>query len=166
MTEHRYTHEELKAGQLPHQLFLFNLVGNHILLLIIAASNSSVPQVALIVPAISALIISYTLIKGRAQLKSDSEFIRCHWYVVLRRTRVFLIAYGLLAAAALLAWLLHSAMPIKEMAYAIVGGLGILPTMVLVLVLTVMESETLHHALRGEIPESLRKKVLGETAGV
>lgn len=164
MAENQYSHAELKAGQFPHQLFLFNLVGNHILLLIIAASNSSVPQVALIVPVISALIIAYTLIKGRAQMKSGSDFIRCHWYIVLRRTRIFLIAYALLGSAALVAWLVHTAMPIKEMAYAIVGGLGILPTMVLVLVLTVMESETLHHALKGEIPESLRRKVLGQGA--
>ncbi len=162
----QYTHAELRAGQLPHQLFLFNMVGNHILLSIIALSNSTVPWLALGVPIISCLIFAFTFILGSRQKNHPSEFIRCHWRVALTRTKIFMLAYALMMVAVLLAWLLHSVMPIKEMAYAIVAGLGILPTMVMVLVLTVMESETLNHALHGRIPDSLRAKYLTEVVAV
>ncbi|MEW5756268.1 MAG: hypothetical protein AB1810_08175 [Pseudomonadota bacterium] len=165
MSEHpQYTHEELRGGQFPHQLFLFNMVGNHILLSIIALSNSAIPWVALGVPILSCIIFAITFIMGSKQKNHTSEFVRCHWRVALTRTKIFLLAYALMIAAVGLAWMLHSVMPIKEMAYAIVGGLGILPTMVMVLVLTVMESETLNHALHGRIPDSLRAKYLAEPA--
>jgi hypothetical protein len=157
----QYSKNELKTGQLPHQLFLFNMVGNHILLSIIALSNSTVPWIAGGVPIISILIIAFTLLMGQKYKDDVSDFVKCHWRVVLKRTRIFMIAYVLVLTAAGLAWALNSMIPIKEMAYAIVGGLGILPTMVMVLVLTVMESETLHHALNGHVPDSLREKYLG-----
>ena len=157
-----YSKEELRLGQLPHQLFLFNMVGNHILLSIIALSNSSVPWLALGVPLIGCLIIGFTLIRGQSLKNHESDFIRANWRMVLKRTKVFMIAYGLLGVAVTIAWLVHDSIAIKEMAYAIVGGLGILPTMVMVLVLTVIESESLNHALKGELTEKQREQFLGE----
>jgi len=161
-----YSQSELKAGQLPHQLFLFNMVGNHILLTIIALSNSSVPWLALGVPVIGLGIILFTLIRGQSQKNHESEFVRCHWRMVLKRTKIFMIAYGLLGIAVAMAWMLHNSIAIKEMAYAIVGGLGILPTMVMVLVLTVIESESLNHAIKGELTDGEREKFLGQAPKV
>lgn len=163
MSESEYSQQELKAAQLPHQLFLFNMVGNHILLTIIALSNSTVPWLALGVPIISLFIVGYTFIRGMSQKNHESEFVRCHWRMVIKRTKLFMIAYALLGTAIAIAWLVHNSIAIKEMAYAIVGGLGILPTMVLVLVLTVMESESLNKATKGILDDSDRKKFLGET---
>ena len=157
-----YSKEELKLGQLPHQLFLFNMVGNHILLSIIALSNSSVPWLALGVPLLGCLIIGFTLIRGQSLKNHQSDFVKANWRMVLKRTKIFMIAYGLLGVAATIAWLVHDSIAIKEMAYAIVGGLGILPTMVMVLVLTVIESESLNNALKGELGDSDREKFLGE----
>lgn len=157
-----YSKEELKLGQLPHQLFLFNMVGNHILLSIIALSNSSVPWLALGVPVIGCLIIGFTLIRGMSLKNHESDFVRANWRMVLKRTKIFMVAYGLLGTAVTIAWLVHESIAIKEMAYAIVGGLGILPTMVMVLILTVIESESLNHALKGELTEKAREKFLGE----
>lgn len=161
-TTSKYSPQELKAGQFPHQLFLFNMVGNHILLTIIALSNSSIPWLAFGVPIIGLSIIAFTLIRGQSQKNHESEFVRCHWRMVLKRTKIFMIAYGLLGVAASVAWMLHSSIAIKEMAYAIVGGLGILPTMVMVLVLTVIESESLNHAMKGELTDGEREKFLGQ----
>ena len=157
-----YSKEELKLGQLPHQLFLFNMVGNHILLSIIALSNSSVPWLALGVPVIGCIIIAFTLIRGRSLQNHESDFIRANWRMVIKRTKLFMIAYGLLGVAVTIAWLVHDSMAIKEMAYAIVAGLGILPTMVMVLILTVIESESLNHALKGELTDKIREKFLTE----
>ena len=159
MSEQTYSKKELKAAQLPHQLFLFNMVGNHILLSIITASNSSFLWVTAIVPVISILVISYTLIRGRSEVNSDCLLISSHWQVVVKRTKIFLIAYVALFIGSVIAWLLYSyAGVMKELAFAVVGGLGILPVMVTVLVLTVMESETLGHALHGRLPASFNKE--------
>ncbi len=163
MSESKYSQQELKAAQLPHQLFLFNMVGNHVLMSVIALSNSTVPWLALIVPIVSLLIVGFTLIRGISQANHESEFIRCHWRMVIKRTKLFMITYALLAIAIGLAWLVHNSIEIKEMAYAIVVGLGILPTMVLVLVLTVMESESLNKATAGILDDRDREKFLGES---
>ncbi len=158
MSEYTYSKKELKAAQLPHQLFLFNMVGNHILLSIITASNSSHLWVTAIVPVIAILIFSYTLIRGRSEVNSDSLLIRSHWQIVVKRTKIFLIAYVMLFIGGVIAWLLYNYAGImKELAFAVVGGLGILPVMVTVLVLTVMESETLGHAMHGRIPASFKE---------
>jgi hypothetical protein len=41
----------------------------------------------------------------------------------------------------------------KELVYAFIGGLGILPTLVSVLILIVIESDSLHHARVGTLPK-------------
>jgi hypothetical protein len=48
----------------------------------------------------------------------------------------------------------------KEAVYAMIGGLGILPTLVSVLVLIVIESDSLHHARMGTLPKWALKRFL------
>ena len=151
----QYSQEELKTGQFPHQIFLFNMIGNHVLIALIALSNSSHLQVTVIPIIISLSILAYTLVRAPFHLKSESLYVRTHWSVALKRTKIFLITYALLFTAGLAAWLSYSYGGVmKEQAMAMAGGLGILPTMVVVLVLTILETETLHQALNGQIPKS------------
>ena len=162
--EQEYSHKELKTGQFPHQLFLFNMIGNHVLIALIALSNSSHLQVTVIPILISLSILAYTLIRAPFYLKSESLYIRTHWSVALKRTKIFLITYALLFTAGLTAWLSYSYGGVmKEQAMAMAGGLGILPTMVVVLVLTILETETLHQALNGQIPKSFLDRLSEST---
>jgi hypothetical protein len=46
----------------------------------------------------------------------------------------------------------------KELVYAFVGGLGILPTLVSVLILIVIESDSLHHARMGTLPKWAQRR--------
>lgn len=146
---------EIRSAQLPHQLFLFNAIGNHVLLTVITISVAmSNPMLTLLIPAISIAIIGFTLIKGATMVNHPSMLVRCHWAIVVRRTRIFLIGYLVLGLAATLGWLLFTYGGVmKELLYALVGGLGLLPFMVLILAFTIMESETLHHAGQGYVPE-------------
>lgn len=152
--------QEIRLAQLPHHLFLFNAIGNHVLLTVITVSVAmSNPLLTLLIPAISIAIIGYTLVKGPAMIKHQSMLVRCHWAVVMRRTRIFLIGYAALAGAATLAWILHTYVGVmKELLFALVGGLGLLPMMVLILALTIMESETLHNAGQGYVPDWVCKR--------
>jgi hypothetical protein len=157
-----YSKKELKEGQFPHQLFLFNMVGNHVLLALIAVSNSSHLEVTVIPVFISLMILAYTLIRAPARLRSESLFVRSHWQIALKRTKIFLIVYAVLFTAGMAAWLSYSYGGVmKEQAMALVGGLGILPTMVMVLVLTILETETLHHAMNARIPKTLAERLGG-----
>jgi hypothetical protein len=158
-----YSKKELKDGQFPHQLFLFNMVGNHVLVALIALSNSSHLEVTVIPVCISLAILAYTLIKAPARLKSGSLFVRSHWQIVLKRTRIFLITYAALFTVGLIAWLSYSyAGVMKEQAIALAGGLGILPTMVVVLVLTIMETDALHQAMNARIPKTMAERLGGD----
>ncbi len=151
---------EIKLAQLPHQLFLFNTIGNHVLLTVITISVAmSSPLWTLLIPVISLSIMGFTLIRGTALKNHASGLVRCHWQIVMRRTLLFLITYGVLAGAATMGWLLYAYGGVmKELAFALVGGLGLLPMMVMVLALTVIESETLTHAGKGWIPDwAIRK---------
>jgi hypothetical protein len=170
MTLHQnYSAEEKKEARLPHELFLFNMIGNHILLNVIVLSNVNVmPELGLIVPIIAVFIIAYILLKGPSKLKSESLLVRYHWHLVLKRTKIFLIGYGVLLVASLMGWLImlsnENVMP--ELIYAIIGGLGILPVMALVLILTVMDSESLYEVINGKTPKKVPPHLLGGNAEV
>jgi len=160
MSDQMYTHEEMKLAQLPHQLFVFNTIGNHVLLTVMTISVAmSSPLWTLIIPSLSLLIISYTFLRGRTLIQHESTLVRCHWGIVMRRTKIFLIGYIALAIAATLGVLLHTYTGVmKELLFALVGGLGLLPFMVLILTLTILESDTLNHANKGFVADSLIKR--------
>lgn len=152
--------QETRLAQLPHQLFLFNTIGNHVLLTVITISIAmSSPLWTLLIPFISICIIGFTLVRGMSLKNHPSMLIRCHWQIVMRRTRIFLISYATLAVAASLGWLLFTyGGAMKELVFALVGGLGLMPVMVMVLALTVIESESLTHAAQNYVPDwALRK---------
>ena len=159
---HEVLHDpaELRLAQLPHQLFLFNSIGNHVLMTVITISIAmSNPLLTLLIPAISFSIIAYTLIRGSRLIRHPSLLVRAHWVIVMRRTKIFLIGYATLAIASSLAWLFYTyADAMKELMFALVGGLGLLPMMVLVLALTIIESETLNHAGQGFVPDWARRR--------
>ncbi len=152
--------KELRLAQLPHQLFLFNTIGNHVLLTVITISVAiSYPLLTLLIPVISISIIAYTFIKGASMSRHESLLVRAHWGIVMRRTRIFLIGYITLSTAATLAWLLYTyAGAMKELMFALVGGLGLLPMMVLILGLTIIESETLNYAGQGFVPDWAKRR--------
>jgi hypothetical protein len=75
---------------------------------------------------------------------------------------MFLITYAALFTVGLIAWLSYSyAGVMKEQAIALAGGLGILPAMVVVLVLTIMETDALHQALNARIPKTMAERLGG-----
>jgi hypothetical protein len=150
---------ESRLAQLPHQLFLFNSIGNHVLLTVITISVAvSSPLLTLLIPVISIAIIAFTFARGRSLARHPSLLVRAHWGIVIRRTRIFLIGYIVLATAATLAWLLYTyGGAMKELMFALIGGLGLLPMMVLILALTIIESEALHQAGKGFVPDWARQ---------
>lgn len=149
--------EEKKKAKWPHDLFLVNLIANHILAFVATlgmASSWAWPM--LIVPIVSFTILTTIIVKGRLSLKTETQFVMCHWQIAVKRSLFFikmLLVLLLISAIGLygytnLGWM-------KEAVFALIGGVCILPVMVTTLVLIIMESDALHQAGQGKLPRKI-----------
>ena len=147
--------EEKKKAKFPHDLFLINLIGNHILTFVATlglATSWAWPM--LIVPIVSFFILGTIIYKGKKSRRNEAWFVMCHWQIALKRSLFFikmLLTISAVAAVGLygytnLGWM-------KEAVYALIGGVCLLPTMVTTLVLIIMESDALHQASEGKLPD-------------
>ena len=58
-----------------------------------------------------------------------------------------------------LGWIGYTYLGMMKVAVlALIGGVGILPTMVTVLALIIMESDAMHQAKQGKLPDSILEK--------
>ncbi len=149
------TDDEIRKAKVPHELFLTNLIGNHILMAVGAGGIAgSFPWVMALIPATSFAILGYTLWRARRAIGRDPWYVMCHWQVCARRSRIFLIMLSLLLTAALLGWVGYTYGGLmKEAVWALVAGTGILPVMVTILVLVIVESDALYHANQARLPD-------------
>ncbi|MBK1704280.1 hypothetical protein [Halochromatium glycolicum] len=145
---------EIKKANIPHEIFLTNLIGNHILMAVAAGGIAGTfPWVMAVIPAISFSILSFTLWRAHRAVGRDPWYVMCHWQVCARRSRIFIGMLSLLLGATLLAWIGHVyGGMMKEAAIALVAGVGILPVMVTVLVLIIVESDALYNANQAKLP--------------
>ena len=148
------TERAIKQANVPHELFLTNLVGNHILMFISALGMArSLPWLMALVPLISFGILGYTLWRAPRSRRRDTWYVMCHWQVCARRSKIFISMLAMLLLISGLGWVGYAYLGMmKEAVLALIGGVGLLPVMVTVLVLIIMESETLYHANLARLP--------------
>jgi len=158
--EQQVTEEEIKAAKVPHDIFLSNLIMNHILLFTgIAAFGGQYIKFLALVPVFSFIALAVTFFRATRIKREKSEFVYIHWQIAKRWSLLFSGVLALLCTVSLLGWLGQEyGNMMTEMVYALIGGLGILPTLLSVLVLVVIESDSLHHARMGTIPDSAKKR--------
>jgi hypothetical protein len=146
---------EIKQANVPHEIFLTNLIGNHILMAIAAGGVAGTfPWVMAVIPVVSFALLGYILWRARQSLARDSWYVMCHWQVCARRSRIFILMLLLLVATVALGWVAYSyGGMMKEAVWALVIGTGILPVMVTVLVLVIVESDALYHANQAKLPK-------------
>ena len=159
--------DTIKLARHPHELFLINLITNHILVFVATlgmASHNPLPVA--VVPLISVIILGFTLWRARRARQTDSWFVMCHWQIAARRSWLFIAMLGLLGAVSGAAFLAHEyAGMMREAAYAFVGGVGMLPTLATVLILILLESESLHQARQGRLPPWVEQRFPPPSAG-
>jgi len=146
--------EDIKRANVPHELFLTNLVGNHILMAIAAGGMAGTfPWLMAIIPVTSFSILGYTLLRARRSLRVDPWYPMCHWQLCSRRSKIFIAMLTMLLVITLLGWVGYTFLGMmKEAVLALIGGVGILPVMVTVLVLIIIESDALYHANQARLP--------------
>ncbi len=156
------TELEKKAAKVPHDIFLSNLIMNHILLFTgIATFGQAYMKYLVLVPIFSVLTLAYTFYRAKKVNREASEFCFVHWQIAKRWSLLFSSVLILLTTVSVLGFLANQHLGLmKEAVYALIGGLGILPTLVSVLVLIVIESDSLHHARCGSLPKWAQKKFL------
>ncbi len=146
--------EEIKQANVPHEIFLTNLIGNHILMTVAAGGVAgSFPWVMAAIPVISFSLLGYILWRARRSLTQDPWYVMCHWQVTARRSRIFILMLSLLLIVMTLGWVGYTyGGMMKEAVMALIAGTGILPIMVTVLVLVIVESDALYHANQAKLP--------------
>lgn len=164
MSIDQVSEQEIAAAKVPHDIFLSNLIMNHILLFTgIVAFGKQYVHFAILIPIFSVMALLYTLYRANTIKREQSEFVYLHWQIAQRWSLLFAGVLGLLATVALLAWLANQHLGMmKEAVYALIGGLGILPTLLAVLVLVVIDSDSLHHARMGTLPNWAKRRFIGE----
>lgn len=147
--------DEIKKANVPHEIFLTNLIGNHILMTVAAGGVAgSFPWVMAVIPVISFSLLGYILWRARRSLTRDPWYVMCHWQVTARRARIFIVMLALLLIAFTLGWIGYTyGGMMKELVFALIAGTGILPVMVTVLVLVIVESDALYHANQAKLPK-------------
>lgn len=151
------TAEQKKKAKAAHELFLSNLVGNHVLSFIAALGLfKTFWQPILLVPIISFAITAYTIHRAKKSLIVDDWFVMCHWQIAAKRCKVFAMIIAIGFTFAVLGWVGYAYLGMMKIAViAMVGGVAILPVMVSVLVLIVMENDAMHLASHGKLPKSV-----------
>lgn len=149
--------QEAHLAKIPHEIFLTNLIGNHILWFVAALGVvKSYWQPLALVPLVSIASLVYTLWRARQSRRRDPWYVMCHWQIAARRSRLLILMFALVTLAALLGWLAYTQLHwMKEAVYAFVGGIGVLPVMVTILVLIILESDALHQASQHRLPKGI-----------
>ncbi|AFJ02489.1 hypothetical protein Q7C_1339 [Methylophaga frappieri] len=157
------TETERSIARTPHDIFLTNLIANHILLFTaIAATGKSYFEFIVLVPVLSFCFLGYTFWRASRVKRSDSEFVYIHWQIARRWSKLFASVLLILVSITVLGFLGYTYLGMmKEAVFAFIGGLGFLPTLLTTLALIVIESDSLHHARVGTLPNWAKRRFLG-----
>ncbi len=147
----------------PHDIFLSNLIGNHILIFTaISTFGPAYFKYMVLVPLLSFSALAYTWYRSGHIHREDSEFVWAHWQIARRWSKIFFYVLLLLVTVSALGWMGKTYLGMmREAVYGMIGGLGLLPTLVTVLILIVIESDSLHHARVGTLPGWALRRFLG-----
>lgn len=148
--------DEIRRAKWPHEIFLINLVFNHIL---VFASTfgvySTFPLMVLVVPTASALITGYIFIEARRIARSDeTPLVKAHWAVADKRNKHFMALLIIVVAVCGVGyWLASLAGWSRVTMIAVLGGVGLLPFMVSLLVLIVLGNFSMYEARHNKMPK-------------
>ncbi len=141
--------EELtRQAKIPHDIFLTNLIGNHILWFVASLGLvRSYWQPLALVPIVSLSLLVYTLWRAKRSRKREHWYVMVHWQIAAERSRFFIYMLLAVLSVSFLGWIGYTYLGMMEVAVlALIGGVGLLPIMVTVLVLILMESDALYQA--------------------
>lgn len=158
------TKKEIQSAKVPHDVFISNLIGNHILLFTaISTFGPAYMKYLLITPVISLFALAYTYYRASKVKREESEFVYIHWQIARRWSNFFVVMLLVMLVCMLFAYTAINYWEWRKVAVYPMAGIGILPTLITVFVLIVIESDSLHHARMGTYPKWAQKRFLGQS---
>lgn len=148
--------EDLKKARVPHEVFLTNLIFNHVLVFVAIISASSLTQYIVIVPIFSVVSLTYLFWGASRAKKNASWYVNGHWHIAARRSSFFLIMLTVMGSIMATIYVVSGG-DMKPHHWAF-GGVAFLPTMVTVLGLIIFESESLHQAKNAILPDWISER--------
>lgn len=143
--------EDIKKARVPHEVFLTNLIFNHVLVFVAIMSASSLTHFIVVIPIFSVVSLVYLFWGAQRAKTRASWYVNAHWQIAARRSRFFLIM--LTVVGSLLATIyMISGGDMRPQHWAF-SGATFLPIMVSVLGLIIFESESLHQAKSAMLPD-------------
>ena len=148
--------DEITRAKWPHEIFLLNLVINHIL--VFAATFgvfSPFPLMVLIVLLMSFVITGYISFKAKQVAGSiEVAFVKAHWALANKRNKHFMWLLAATYAVVGAGFLLYKTMGWSKIAtIALLGGVGLLPFMASFLVLIVLGNDSMQQARHSQMPK-------------
>lgn len=147
---------DLKKARVPHEVFLTNLIFNHILVFVAIISASSLLHFIVIIPIFSVLSLLYIFWGAQRAKKNASWYVSGHWQIAARRSRFFLLMLTVVGGLLGIIWLAAGG-DMKPQHWAF-SGAAFLPIMASVLGLIIFESESLHQAKIAILPEWISRR--------
>ena len=147
-----------QLAQSPHNVFIVGLFAFD-LLMTPAVLAMKIGMAGLLIPLVcSGALMAY--INWRSQ-QDGTWFVQMHWRLAWTRCRLLLIGYAISATLILLAWLISQTSNDPHMAnivWTALTRIALMPTLVFVLVTSVMAFNGYAMAGKGELPDKLVAK--------
>lgn len=150
--------EARRLAQSPHNLFIVGLFAFD-LFMTPAVLGLKLGMISLLIPLLcSGALMAY--IHWRS--KQDTVwFVQMHWRLAWTRCRILIMGYAVSAALILIAWLLSQISRDPHMAsivWTALTRIALMPTLIIVLVTSVMAFSAFSMAQKGELPDKLVAK--------
>lgn len=142
--------EEIKKARVPHEVFLTNLIFNHVLVFVAIMSASSLTHFIVVIPIFSVVSLIYLFWGAHRAKTRASWYVNAHWQIAARRSRFFLLMLSVVGSLMGIIYMLSGG-DMRPQHWAF-GGATFLPVMVSVLGLIIFESESLHQAKNAMLP--------------
>ncbi|MEW8505399.1 MAG: hypothetical protein AB2598_01740 [Candidatus Thiodiazotropha sp.] len=148
-----------KRAKTPHELSMINLVACHL----IAAPASIVLDIGFmgfLIPLLLSLsVIAYIWYRSAAEISAGEWFVAAHWRLSANRTRILLVGYTISALILGMAMLATSGDSKGEIMMVAITRVAVVPTLITVMICFVLESGSIYQAGRGEVPDSIVKRI-------
>jgi hypothetical protein len=149
------TPEDIKKSRIPHEIFLTNLIFNHVLVFVAIMSASSLTHLIVFIPVFSFASLFYIFWGAQRARTRASWYVSGHWQLAARRSRFFVLMLSVMGGLLGIIYMLSGG-DMKPQHWAF-SGAAFLPIMVSVLGLIIFESEALHQSKSGLLPDWVGK---------
>jgi membrane-associated HD superfamily phosphohydrolase len=150
---------EVRQAQSPHNLFIIGLF-TFDLLMTPAVIAMKIGMMGLFIPLVcSGTLMIYIYLRSRKV--TGSWFVDTHWKLAFQRALLLLMGYGISAALILVAWLISLLSHDPNMQRILLTALtriALMPTLILVLITSVMEFGAYSQAGKREMPDKIAAK--------